>query len=395
MVPSAYRDLFRIREARMPLLASGVGRLPLGATGLAVILLVRSTTGSFADAGLVEAAFTLGAAVGVPTLGRLIDRRGQTAVLVASSVASSAALVAFVVSAHDGGSVAFFAAMNLLAGALVPPLSLCMRSLWGTLLRGDEPGLQAAYALDAVMIELAFITGPLITAGLAVAVSPSAAVLAAAALATAGGLAFATSRASRQWRGLDGPRHWAGALRSPGIRVLGLGSFGLGFANGALILALTAFGAEHGSPEAVGVLISIQAVASMVGGIWYGTRHWRAPLERRFAVAMTLLGLGFAPLVLAPSIVAMAALITLAGFALAPSTAIEYLLIDRIAPRGTTTEAFGWVITAAVAGAGAGEAIAGAVVNGGHITEGLLLALLGALGGAVVAIAGRRYLASG
>ena len=32
---------------------------------------------------------------------------------------------------------------------------------------------------------------------------------------------------------------------------------------------------RHGSPEVVGPLLSIQAVASMIGGIWYGARRWR------------------------------------------------------------------------------------------------------------------------
>ena len=80
----------------------------------------------------------------------------------------------------------------------------------------------------------------------------------------------------------------------------------------------------------------------------------------------------------AGSIAAMAALIVLAGLALAPSTAIEYLLVDRVSPPGTSTEAFGWVITATVAGAGAGEALTGAIVQQGNVRLGLTLALGGA-----------------
>jgi hypothetical protein len=308
--------------------------------------------------------------------------------MVPSAIGHAAALIAFAALARGGASVALLCVLCFFAGALVPPLSPCMRALWGSLLDGEHE-LQSAYALDAIIIELAFIVGPLLAAGIAAAVSPSAAVLVSAALAGGGGLTFAVSRASRALRGRAGTRHWAGPLRAAGIRVLGLTSFGLGFANGALAIALTAFGARHGSPEAVGPLISIQAVASMAGGLWYGSRHWDAPLENRYAIALSLLAAGFLPLLFASSIASMGALIILAGVTLAPSTAIEYVLIDRITPAGTATEAFGWVITATVAGAGLGSAVAGAVVNGGHVTLGLLLSLAGAAAGALAAAAGR------
>jgi MFS family permease len=383
----AYSQLLDVPGARGPFVTSAIGRLPLGAAGLAVILLVRATTGSFADAGLVEGAFTIGAGIGLPVQGRLVDRLAQAPVVIPSALGHAAALVAFAVAAHSDASIGVLCALTAIAGALVPPLSPCMRSLWASLL-GPERDLQAAYALDAIIIELAFIAGPLLAAGLAAAVSPTAAVLVSAALAGGGGLAFALTRASRAWRSKGGPRHWAGPLRSMGIRILAASSLGLGFANGALAIALTAFGAKHGSTEAVGPLISIQAVASMIGGLWYGSRDWAGPVERRYVIALALLAAGFVPLLVASSIAAMGVLIVLAGLTLAPATAIEYVLIDRVAPAGSSTEAFGWVITATVAGAGVGSAVAGAVVNGGHVTLGLLLAVVGTAAGAAAAAFG-------
>jgi len=391
MIPAAYRDLLAIRETRLPLIASLIGRLPLGLSGLAVLLLVRAATGSFADAGLVSAGLTAGAAIGLPIQGRLIDRVSQTPVLVVSALGSTASFVAFVAAADAGASVGVLALLCFSAGALVPPLSPCMRGIWGRIL-GDERARQSAYALDAVIIEVAFIGGPLLAAGLSAAASPRVAVLAGAALELGGTLAFAASRASRVWRGAEGARHWLGPLRSAGLRVIGLCSFGLGLANGALVVALTAFGSRHGSPEAAGPLIAIQAVASLVGGLWFGAQRWNRPPETLYVVSMSLLAVGFVPLVFAGSIAAMAVLIVLAGLALAPSTAIEYLLVDRVSPAGTSTEAFGWVITATVAGAGAGEAISGAMVQGGDVRRGLLLALGGALVSALVAALGRRVL---
>ncbi len=53
-----------------------ITRLPFAINGLAVILFLRAETGSFATAGLAAGALALGAGIGAPLAGRLVDRRG-------------------------------------------------------------------------------------------------------------------------------------------------------------------------------------------------------------------------------------------------------------------------------------------------------------------------------
>jgi predicted MFS family arabinose efflux permease len=391
MVPAAYRELLAIRRARLPVVASLIGRLPLASEGLAILFLARAVTGSFADAGLVEAFALVGVGVGVPIQGRLVDRLGQPRVLLPAATINAASLGVLVIVARGDPSVAMLAGLSALSGLTIPPISSCMRGLWAAML-DDAQALQSAYALDAVIIEVAFISGPLLAAGLTAAVSPSAAVLAGAILTLVGTVAFAASAASRDWRPLVGPRHWAGALRSRGIWVLIAASAGFGFSSGALVLALTAFGGRHGSPEIVGPFLSIQAVASMIGGIWYGARRWRSPTEEQYPRFNLVLALGLAPLILVPSVAVMGGLMLLAGLAIAPATAIEYLLVDRIAPPGTSTEAFGWVITAAVLGSGIGAALTGSIVNAGDVRVGFVVAFAGAGFAWIASVLGRPVL---
>ena len=78
----------------------------------------------------------------------------------------------------------------------------------------------------------------------------------------------------------------------------------------------------------------------------------------------------------------------------APVTSTCYVLINRAAPAGRSTEAFGWSITATVAGAGLGAAIGGAIVNGGHVSGGFLAAFVAVALAAAVAYARRQTLAS-
>jgi MFS family permease len=380
MVPDAYRGVLAVEGVRQPVIGAAIGRLPLGSELLAVLFLVQSATGSFATAGVVEACFSVGAAVGLPLQGRIVDRIGQTRVLLPVAFVNSASLVLLVLAAEGDAPVTTLGLLGAVGGLSIPALSACMRSLWGALV--DDPHvLQSAYAFDAVVLEFAFIVGPLLAAGVAAAISPGAAVLAGGALALTGTGIFTASRASRVWRAVEGHRHWAGPLRSPGIWVIIAASLGFGFANGALVLALTAFAEERGTTEIVGLFIAIQALASMIGGIWYGARRWDSPPWERYPRLILLLALGFAPLALVSSLQLMGLLMVFAGLAIAPATAVEYLLIDDVAPRGTSTEALGWVITATVLGSGTGSVIGGSIVNGGHIS----LGFVAAFGGIVVA----------
>jgi hypothetical protein len=57
-----------------------LARIPVGMNALAIVLMVRRATGSYVDAGIVDAGLALGAVLISPGQGRLIDRCGQTKV---------------------------------------------------------------------------------------------------------------------------------------------------------------------------------------------------------------------------------------------------------------------------------------------------------------------------
>ena len=386
-----YRTLFAIRAVRAPVVGVLVGRLPIAALSLATILLVRAETGSFAVAGLVEAAFAIASALSLPPQARLIDRYGQTRVLAACGVANPLCLIALVALAKGGAPPAALAAVGAAGGASVPPLSPAMRTLWATLV--EDPHLrQSAFALDAVLLEVAFVAGPLGVAALVAAGSPSVAVIVNGALAGAGTAIFVGSRASRGWRGRPSRAGWAGALRSPGIVALALVELALGVALGAMEISLTALATGFGAPSFAGVLISIQAAASMAGGLWYGSRTHGVPPAERYPRLILFLALGFAPLLLATSRASAIPLVGLSGFLFAPGAAVLYSLIDEIAPPGTATEASSWMLTAIVAGVAAGNAIAGPLVAGGHPHRGLAAMAVAAAAGALIAYRSRPYL---
>src|SRR5262245_15128382 len=118
-------------------LASIVSRLPMGALGLVLILRTREMTGSYAAGGLASGAFAIALGVAAPVLGRVIDRRGQTAVLVLTGLASTVLLTLFALL-PDGTPAAIAVVVAAAIGAMTPPVHSCLRSLWTAILTPDE-----------------------------------------------------------------------------------------------------------------------------------------------------------------------------------------------------------------------------------------------------------------
>lgn len=388
-----YRRVLGAPHAAALIAASVLARLPFGIVSLALILFVEDVEGSFAAAGAVTALFALTAAVTGPLMGRLIDREGQTRVLLAAVSVHAAGLVALVALGLSGAPLGALLACAVAAG-VAPPVSACLRPLLGELAGRDDALRAAAYAVDSILLELVFIAGPLLTGIIVALWSPQAALVTAAGVGTAGVALFTAQPPSRHWRGrVVASRRRAGPLVAPGMRTLAIAALGIGVALGGLEVAFAAYGTHRGEEGLGGVLIALQATGSAVGGLAYGVYGSRlGPLHRGYL----LLACAIVPLVAliaaAPGLVAVAVLAVLSGSVLAPITAAENLLVDRLAPEGTLTEAFTWIVTALVSGVAAGNALAGAVVDAASWRTAIVATAAVAAAGAVVALTRRRTL---
>jgi MFS family permease len=380
---SRYAGVLRAPHVRALVSASIVARIPIGMVGLALVLFVENVKGSYAPAGAVTAAFALSSALIAAAEGRLIDRRGQTVVLLAAASVSAAAFVALVVLGLRGAPTGVLIGCAVLSGTM-PPVSACLRPLWPSLLGTNRELVTAAYALDSILIEVVFVIGPLL-AGLLIAVfSPQAAILVGAALMVAGCAWFASLEPSRSWQGEPKTSsHLLGALVAPGMRTLVDGSVAVGLCFGTLEVALAAYGNDRGSGSLGGVLIALQAVGSAAGGLWYGVRgHRLGPLYVGYLGLLASVAPLTALLAAAPNLAGIIPLAILSGCVIAPLSAAGNLLASALAPAGTLTEAFTWVITAMVAGIAAGNAMAGLVIDASSWRVAVLAACVVTLAGA-------------
>jgi MFS family permease len=364
--------------------ASILARLPLAMLTIGMLVHVKHVTGSFAAAGLVSGTLAVAQGAGGPALGRLVDRRGQTAVLLAGALVSGAGLLA-TAALPAGAPLTALIALATVIGLATPPVGPCMRALLPGMVE-DADAQRGAYALDSAAVELTWVSGPPLVLLAGTVLSTGAALVVAGAILTVSTLLFAATKASRAWRpepktGED----TTGALRSPGVRtlVLALGSAGLLF--GATEVAVTSAADALGGTAAAGPLLGLWGVGSLIGGVVVARAGGGARTGAGLAALLAVLaGTHLALAAAAGSMIALGAVIVLAGSMIAPTCATAYAMVDAAAPAGTTTEAFAWLATAIAIGTSAGAAAAGAVADAsGPAPTFVLAGAAGALGAAV------------
>jgi predicted MFS family arabinose efflux permease len=376
--------------ARRLFALSIVARLPQVMFSIGLLVHTRHLTGSFAAAGVVTGAYAVSLGIGGPLLGRLVDRRGQTGVLLAGALATGSALAALA-ALPPGAPVAAVAALAAALGLSAPPVGACMRALFPALLR-DPEAIRSAYAAEAAAVELTWIAGPPVVLLVGAALSTGAALIGAGGLLLLATAAFAAQGPSRAWRPAPGPdRRRGGALRAPAMRTLVLVLLAVGVLFGASEIAVTAAADALGSTAAAGPLLGIWGAGSLVGGLVAARAGGGA--RTGAGLALLLVGLAAGHLALAAaatSVLALAAVLALAGAMIAPSYATVYAMVDLAAPAGTVTEAFAWLSTAVAIGASAGAASAGAVADvAGPASTFVLAGGAGAVAALIAAMRGR------
>ena len=330
-------------------------------SGLAILLLVQSESGSFAAGGMATGCYVAGLAGAAPFLGRLIDRSGPRLTLLASSLLFPASMTALLLAVAAKMDTSLVLACAVAAGATFPPVTVCMRSYLRQRIR-DDAALATAYSADSILIEVMFIAGPMLVAFFVAVWTPGAAVGFAAGAGFIGALLFLGSLGG--WRIEAGRnRTLLGPLAQRDFVLLIAIVLCYAIAFGATELAVAAFAAEANRPALAGVFLGLMSAGSAFGGLAYGSRSWRGPLIRQFSVTLALMGAGLLLLAGPWSVVAFGLLSIFAGVVMAPALIIQSMLVAKTAKPEHVTEAFTWSTSALLAGIGLGMAAGGALVE--------------------------------
>jgi MFS family permease len=371
-VTASYGELFAEPALRRLALADVCARLPQGMVSI-VLLLVAGQHASMTVAGLVVAGYTLGQAVTGPLRGRLADRHGLVPVATVCASGYAAALLALLASTLSRGPAGVDIGTAALAGLLNPPLSPGLRSLWSAQAGGRLK--QTAFALDAAVFDLAYITGPVLASALATGLAPAAALGLMLALTAAAILTMARSSVLPSPRSVPSPRSGptptsgrsSGPRRSPlrsrSLRELLLTAALANAALSATEVALIAYVRHHHALWASGPLLAEVSIGSIAGSLLLGVRGSAGQVGQQYRrLPRLLLGYtgGLALLTaaaLCPPLLGVAA--PLAGVCLGATLATLFGAAAGAAPHGSETETQVWINSIMNGGAAGGAALAG------------------------------------
>ncbi len=400
-----YAQIFRIPGTWRFSVAGLIGRMQMSMYGLGTVLLIAARTGHYGVAGAVASAGSLGSAFFAPQVARLADRRGQRVVLrplVAAFAVTTAGLIA-AVELHAPDWVLFIPAV--VSGAAMPSLGSMVRARWSSLLAGS-PQLHTAFSFESVADEMVFVLGPVLVTLLATEVHPAAGLLVATVLCVAGVLWFVTQRATEPpLAGAnllppevpdDQPRPVPARARraaaAPALIVLVPVYWCLGAMFVSVDLSTVAFAQHFGHKPLAGFVLGTYALGSATGGLWYGTRNWRARTERRFAVTLTLTVAGVSTFWAQPSLLTLVPVIYLCGLTIAPTLIAGYSLVQAQARPGRSTEAMTWLSTGIAVGVAGGSSVVGFIIDAHGARWGYVFAASCGTASAAICLAGLRRL---
>ncbi len=330
-----------------------VARFPFGMISIAFLVFVVKHTGSYAAAGAVLGALSLGNALAGALTSRLLGNWGVRRMIMGTAILSSATITAMALIPMP---VPALVVLGLIAGAAYPPVQAAVRTLYPRLVPENELG--PLYSVDASAQELIWIAGPVLVTFVSIQVSDVLGVLLTVVFFLGGGLWFITTK---QVRELEIPRNesrFGAVLRRPIVLVNSLISITFIAAFAAAEAGVIAIFGDRNSLS--GWVLALWAGGSLLGGLALGHRKiapWS--LSRRMIVIIA----GMAAATLFPNFWWLGITLFIAGIGVAPILALLYATVSATISFSETPEAFGWIGTGQLIGAAMGSAIAGIAID--------------------------------
>ncbi|MEO7268689.1 MAG: MFS transporter [Knoellia sp.] len=375
-----YRVALASRDLRLALLLGSFVRIPVFSAGvLLTVHVVTTLDRSYAAAGLLASVATIAVAVSGPWRGRLLDRIGLRRVVLPSTVV---ALACWSVAPWVD-----YLPLLVLAGVaglfVIPSFSIIRQAVIAAVPSQER---RTAISLDAVAVEIAFIIGPAASIWAASQWNTRWVLFGIQMLGVVGGLTLwlvnlpLRSDAEEEEAGEHPARSaWFGV---PFIAVCCAAACAT-FVLSGTDLGIVARMRELGSSTAIGIVLGLWGLGSLLGALVYGG------LSRSISTFWLLgaLALVTLPMGLAHGLVSLSVLAFMAGLLCAPTITASVDQASRIVPASARGEAMGWHGSSLTLGGAMGAPFAGLAIDevgagGGFVAPaavGLVVAVLGAV----------------
>lgn len=377
----SYRSLLRVAGVGFfPL--GFLARLPYASSALSTLILLQSSTHSYAFAGLAAAAQGTAMAMGGPAIGALADRHGHRTVAVLAALANLGAWAGLLAASHGPRTGMLVAAA--LVGLTQPQVGPLVRVHWSRLLRprGERQLLSAALSYEAAADEVSFVAGPAVVGLLATAGPLAPAVLTMVLIATAT-LPFALRHAHRDIPRPPSAEHRKPSLPRRPLAVMFLAMVAMGGIFGAVQTAVTVYGDTIGEPGAAGLVYAEFGIGSALAGAACAWLPQRFSPRARYLTFAAVLFAGMLALYAGSRTVSLPAAVAVAGCTVAPYMISLYALTERLAPAQRAALAMTVLCAGGPLGTAAGQALSGSLAAA-HGTQGALLVAVAVAAGALL-----------
>lgn len=347
---------------------------------LAIVLALKERGDTFTAASLVIAVLGVGVAASGPIMGRAADVFDTTRVVLAGGILHAAALAALVAVIACTAQVAIVVGAAVVVAATTPPIAATTRAAWPRFFESRDLR-DAAYALEAMTLDIVYIAAQLCVAVIAI-VEPIAAValavplLLVTAFIVASSLPPVTRVATRRV-----------PLRLVPPKIAGLLSLSV-LVRGAMVtaeLATIALCVQTGRAALAGALLGLVAFGSIMGAFFSEEIAWLGRGLRAITCLTALLSVTLGVLALIDAFALVACLLAVGGIMLGALFAHIFVCVADRAPADRSVESFGWFNAAGSLGAAFSLIVAGSLIDARGASAGFTVAAALAFAGAIAA----------
>lgn len=389
-MPNPYVEIFRAPGAKGFAAAGFVARMPMAMAPIGIVAMLSQTHGEFWLAGAVSATYALANALFAPQISRVVDRLGQSRVLIPTTLIAVAAFAVLMLAAYQDWPLWMLFA-SALAAAVMPSYPAMIRARWSELFR-DRPELNTAFAFESSADELVYIAGASLSVGLAVALFPEAGLLASTLFLALGGLAFIAQRRTEPAPIAIVSVSGQSAIRQRPVQIITLALIFVGAIFATAEVSAVAITEKLGEPGAASLVIGVYAVGSFVVGLIVGALNLKLALEKQLAIALAVVAVTTWPLLFVDSVPMLALAVFMSGVAISPTFITAFGLIERRVPAAMLTEGITWVMTGIGIGMALGSFVTGWVVDTYGASNGFFVSVVAGVLALLTVLLGQRTL---
>lgn len=419
---TSYLRLLRIPHTARYTFGTIFASMPFPMITMTVTISVHAAYGNYTLAGALAAVQAISFAIMGPLLGKLVDAFGQRTIsLPAVAIwCLAAALMITCITLRVPPWILFVITPFM---GFVPPWAAMSRARWTYLLRHNSASVPTALSLCAIFDDTLWIIGTPLASILAIHSGILAfsfteicvifgAILFLGERTTEPPILLKTSTLQqldhdhqqissatehhREQTSIDSGSAAAPArnqsLVNPGMLAICASWLGIGAFQTASYLSIVAFGKEQNATTLTGLVFSVFSISSMLAALFYGSRHWKTPLWKRFYVGFLLLTAGTACLALAPNLWVMLVINCAIGIFQSPTWINGNQIMFLMAPQGRFTESLTWMNSFNSVGGSLGSMAAGVAIDASNATGGLFCSSAIAIAAIGISLIGLRHI---